>query len=101
MDLMNRRLFVGIRISEALQKELDKCPRESEHYFKQKNPESLEIVSLGAERLIGRFLQDGFPVNNIDDVGRNVRSIVTLVTRGYRLAEDSVRIFADPKVSVA
>jgi hypothetical protein len=91
---MDKRLFVGIKISPKLQRELDNCPRPAERYFKENNPESLEIVTLGEEKLIGRFLQDGFPVNDIDNVSRNVRSIVTLITQGYRLAEDSIRIYA-------
>ncbi len=98
---MDKRLFVGIKISPQLQRGLDNCPRGAEHYLKENNPESLVIVTLGAEKLIGRFLQDGFPVSDIDDVSRNVRSIVTLITQGHRLAEDSVRIYADSKVRVA
>ncbi len=98
---MDKRLFVGIKISPKLQRELDNCPRGTEHYFKENNPDSLEIVNLGAEKLIGRSLQDGFPVSDIDNVSRNVRSIVTLITQGHRLAEDSVRIYADPRVPAA
>ena len=105
MDDMDKRLFVGIKISPKLQRELDNCPRRAEHYFKENRPEnrpeSLEIVTLGEEKLIGRFLQDGFPVSDIDNVSRNVRSIVSLITQGYRLAEDSVRIYADSKVRAA
>ena len=101
MDHIDKRFFVGIKISPALQRELDKCPRAAEHYFKEKSPESLEVVTVGAEKIIGRFLQDGFPVSNMENVSRNIRSIVTLITQGYRLAEDSIRIYADLKDSVA
>jgi hypothetical protein len=89
-----KRLFVGIKISAKLQRDLDNCARGTEHYFKEDKPESLKIVTLGAERLIGRFLQDGFPAGDIDNVSRNVCSIVTLITSGHRLPEDSVRIYA-------
>ncbi|MGH7844628.1 MAG: hypothetical protein ACREQW_05605 [Candidatus Binatia bacterium] len=101
MDQIDKRFFVGIKISPALQRELDRCPRAAEHYFKENSPESLEVVTLGEEKLIGRFLQDGFPVSNIENVSRNIRSIVTLITQGYRLAEDSIRIYADLKNSIA
>ena len=101
MQDVDKRLFVGIKISPALERELEKCPRDAEHYFKDHNPASLEIMTLGAERFIGRFLQDGFPVSNIENVSRNVRSIITLITRGHRLTEDAIRIYADPKFSVA
>ena len=91
----DKRLFVGIKISPKLQGELDNCARGTEHYFKEDQPGSLQIVSLGEEKLIGRFLRDGFPVSDIDNISRNVRSIVTLITQGLRIEEDAVRIYAD------
>ena len=92
---IDKRLFVGIKISAKLQAGLDNCARGTERYFKEDRPESLQIVTLGTEKLIGRFLRDGFPVGDIDSVSRNVRSIVTLITQGYRIAEDSIQIYAD------
>ena len=91
---VDKRLFVGMKISAKLQRELDNCARGTERYFKEDKPESLQIVTLGVEKHIGRFLQDGFPVGDLNNVSRNVSSIVTLITSGHRLAEDSVRIYA-------
>ena len=95
MTEVDKRLFVGIKISTKLQRELDNCARVTEHYFKEDKPESLQIVTLREDKLIGRFLRDGFPVSDIDNVGRNVRSIVTIITQGSRIAEDSIQIYAD------
>jgi len=38
-------------------------------------------------------VKDGFPVADISDVSRNVRSIVKLITRGHQIGEDSVHIY--------
>ena len=95
MTEVDKRLFVGIKISTKLQRELDNCARVSEHFFKEDKPESLQIVTLREDKLIGRLLRDGFPVSDIDNVGRNVRSIVTIITQGSRIAEDSIQIYAD------
>ncbi len=92
---LDKRLFVGMKISAKLQRELDNCARGTERYFKADRPESLQIITLQEDKLIGRFLRDGFPVNDIDNVSRNVRSIVTLITQGSRIAEDSIQIYAD------
>jgi hypothetical protein len=97
MNEPEKRLFVGIKISSKLQTELDHCARGTEHYFKQNKPEYLQLVSSGDDKLIGRFLRDGFPVNDIDNVSRNVRSIITLIAPGYRIAEDCLRIYTDPE----
>jgi hypothetical protein len=96
MDGSEKRLFVGIKITPKLQRELDNCARGTERYFKEDTPEALKVLAVGEEKLIGRFLEDGFPVSGIDDVGRNVRSVVSLITSGYRIPDDSIRIYADP-----
>jgi len=101
MDGLDKRLFVGIKISTKLQRELDNCARGTERYFKEDKPESLQIVTFGEDKLIGRFLDDGFPVSSIDDVSRNVRSVVTLITSGYRIPDDSIRIYVDPGARIA
>lgn len=92
----DKRLFVGIKISTKLQRELDNCARDSEHYFKENKPESLQIVTFGEDRLIGRFLRGGFPVTDIDNVSRNIRSIVTLIAPRHRIEEDSIRLYVYP-----
>jgi hypothetical protein len=101
MDGLDKRLFVGIKISAKLQRELDNCARGTERYFKEDKPESLQVVTFGEDKLIGRFLEDGFPVSSIDDVSRNVRSVVSLITSGYRIPDDSIRIYADPGARIA
>jgi hypothetical protein len=101
MDGLDKRLFVGIKISTKLQRELDNCARGTERYFKEDKPESLQVVTFGEDKLIGRFLEDGFPVSSIDDVSRNVRSVVSLITSGYKIPDDSIRIYADPGARIA
>ncbi|MSP38526.1 MAG: hypothetical protein EXR70_08555 [Deltaproteobacteria bacterium] len=88
------RLFVGIKITKALQADLDSPPPGMQHYFDGNNKDFLEIVNLREDRIIGRYLADGFPVANLADVTRNVRSIVSLITRGHRIDEDAVHIYS-------
>jgi len=101
MNKVDKRLFVGIIISPKLQTDLDHCARGTERFFKEDKPESLQIFTLGEERFIGRFLRDGFPVNDIENISRNVRSIITLIAPSYRMAEDSIRIYADSTARIA
>ncbi len=98
MDEEERQLFMGKKISPKLQSELDHSAPGTECYFKEDKPENLQFLTLGEEKFIGRFLRDGFTVSEIDNVSRNVRSLVTLITRGHPIAEDSVHIYADCKV---
>jgi hypothetical protein len=89
----NKRLFVGIKVSSKLQSELDSPAPGTERYFKSEDSEHLQVVTLRDEKLIGRYVKDGFPVAEIDNVSRNVLSIVKLITRGHRLEEDAVHIY--------
>jgi hypothetical protein len=95
MSETDKRLFVGIKISKKLQNELDSPAPGTGRYFKEKNLEYLEIVTLGNEKIIGRFIRDGFPASDIENVSRNVRSIVSLITRGHSTGEDSVHIYVN------
>lgn len=94
MSDTEKRLFVGIKISSKLQNALDSPAPGTECYFKDKNMEYLQIVALGDEKVIGRFIKDGFPAGDIENVSRNIRSIVSLITRGHSIAPDSVHIYA-------
>lgn len=90
-----KRLFVGIKISTALQNELDSPAPGTKHYFEEKdNKDYLQIVNLGEEKFIGRYIKDGFPAADIGDVSRNVCSIMKLITRGRRIEERDVHIYA-------
>jgi len=91
---MGRRLFVGIKISTVLQNELDSPAPGTERYFKAENLDYLQIINMGDEKLIGRYIKDGFPAAEIDNVSRNVCSIVKLITRGRRIDDNAVHIYA-------
>jgi hypothetical protein len=91
MDEAAKRLFVGIKITRTLQEDLDSPAPGMKQYFDANN-DYLQIVDLGADKYIGRYLTDGFPVANLADVSRNVCSIVKLITRGKRIEENDVQI---------
>jgi hypothetical protein len=87
------RLFAGIKISTQLQNELDKPAPGTERFFNTDNSDYLHVITIGEEKLIGRYLKDGFPAADMGDVSRNVCSIVRLIARGHRLEEKSVHIY--------
>ncbi len=90
---MDKQFFVGMKISKDLQNRFDKPASGTDCYFKKDNVEYLHVINLGEDRFIGRFLKDGFPVGELDNVSRNVCSIVRLITGGQRIAEDSLHIY--------
>ena len=93
MSETDKRLFVGIKISTKLQHGLDSPAPGTDRYFKENNSDFLQIITQGEEKLIGRFIKDGFPVGDLDNVSRNVRSIVRIIAGDHRLEEDAVHIY--------
>ena len=60
MDEAAKRLFVGIKITRAIQDDLDNPAPDVKQYFDASN-DYLQIVEFGAAKFIGRYLDDGFP----------------------------------------
>jgi hypothetical protein len=94
MTEVSKRLFIGIKISTALQNEINSPAPGTERYFEQSNQDYLQIINLGEDKLIGRYVNDGYPVAAIADVSRNVCSIIKLITRGRRIEEKEVHIYS-------
>ena len=90
-----KHFFIGIKISRALQNELDSPAPGTKHYFEGTGDKDyLQIVNMGEDKFIGRYIKDGFPVVHIADVSRNVCSILQLITRGRRIEENDVQIYS-------
>ena len=76
MEEGTKRLFVGLKITKALQDDLANPAPGTKQYFEGNSDEYLQIINLGEEKFIGRYVKDGFPAANIGDVSRNVCSLV-------------------------
>ena len=60
MDDAAKRLFVGIKITRALQEDLDSPAPGMKQYFDANN-DYLQIVDIGAEKFIGRVFERRLP----------------------------------------
>lgn len=94
MEEVGKRLFIGLKITKALQDDLDSPAPGTKHYFEGGNNDYLQIINLHDEKFIGRYLKDGFPAASIGDVSRNICSIVKLIARGRRIEEHEVHIYS-------
>ena len=95
MDDDGKSLFVGIKISRALQNDLESPAPGTKHYFDgTDNKEYLQIVDMGEDKFIGRYIKNGYPAAGITDVSRNICSIVKLIARGRRIEENEVHIYS-------
>jgi hypothetical protein len=92
---LTKRLFVGIKITKGLQNELDSPAPGTKHYFEgNEQNEYLQIITVGEQRIIGRYIKDGFPAADIGVISRDVNSMVKLITRGRRIEENDIQIYS-------
>jgi len=88
-----RKLFVGIRVDNKMRDQLRNCPPRDKHYIDGSDPQYLFEVRTVEETFIGKQVDAGTPAVSMDDIKRNILSILNRVAPG-RHREDAVKVFA-------
>ena len=85
--------FVGVKITSALQRQLDQCSSIHKRYFDQSEPQSLQIVTIDREEVIGRAVEQGARVDSLRDVARNIRSILLIICPQCAIGESKIKVY--------
>jgi hypothetical protein len=88
-----RKLFVGIRVDNKMRDQLRNCPARDKHYIDGSDPNYLFEVRAVEDVYIGKQVDAGTPAVSMDDIKRNILSILNRVAPG-RHREDAVKVFA-------
>lgn len=88
-----RKLFAGVRIDGKMREQLEKCPQRDRVFFESTDGRYLTVLRGGDETYIGKILEPAAPLNSIEDVRRNVWSILQRICPGRR-DENEVKLFA-------
>jgi hypothetical protein len=88
-----RKLFIGLRVDNKLRDQLNNCPPRDKAYFDGSNPDYLTVVRSPTDVYIGKVLDPGATAVGMDDLKRNLLSILLRIAPG-RHREDSVKVFA-------
>jgi hypothetical protein len=88
-----RKLFVGIRIDNKMRDQLEHCPPRDKMYFDGSDPRYLQVLRAVEDSYVGKLVDPGTPAATMDDLKRNILSILTRIAPG-RHRDDSVKIFA-------
>lgn len=93
--LKTERLFFGCKIDSKLREALAQAKPGDRRYFEDSgNSEFLRVVAVDEERWIGKVINGGVQVTDVDDIQRNVVSILKRISPNLRLASSAVKIFA-------
>jgi hypothetical protein len=89
----DRKLFVCIRVDNKMRDQLEHCAARDKMYWDGSNPQYLQIIRSTEESFIGKIVDAGTAASAMDDLKRNILSILTRVAPG-RHREDAVKVFA-------
>ncbi len=88
-----RKLFVCIRVDNKMRDQLEHCAARDKMYFDGSNPQYLQVIRSVEEAFIGKIVDAGAAAASMDDLKRNIFSILTKVAPG-RHRDDAIKVFA-------
>ncbi len=89
----DRKLFVGVRIDNKMREQLAQCPARDKVYVDGSDERYLRVLRSNSESYLGKLTDAGAAASTMEDLKRNILSILVRVAPG-RHRDDSVKIFA-------
>lgn len=86
-------LFFGTKIDSKLREALSQAKPGDKKYFDGTSEDFLRIVELPDEKWIGKVIKPGPVVTEVDDIQRNIVSIMRRVAPTARVSASGIRIF--------
>jgi len=87
-------LFCGVPVGSRISRLLTELGPASRRYIS--GEPFLSLRNVGEKQVLGRPVDSGLPVVDLEDFGRNVRSILRKVFPEERLPESDVRLYVVP-----
>ena len=89
----DEQLFFGCKIDSKMREALSQARPGDRKYFEGDSDEFLRVCSVGDERWIGKVMKAGMNVGEIEDIQRNVASILRRISPNIRALASSIKIF--------
>ena len=100
--LKGERLFFGSKIDSKMREALAQAKPGDRKYFEdQTSDEFLRVLAFEDERWIGKVVSGGITVGDVEDIQRNVISILRRIAPTVRTSPTSLKIFAVAADAVA
>lgn len=89
-----RQLFFGCKIDSKMREALGQASPSARHYFEDDNPDYLRICLVGEEKWIGKVVKCGMSCQDVEDIQRNVVSILRRISPEIRIAANAIKLFS-------
>jgi hypothetical protein len=91
VELSDRnKLFIGLKLDTGLRRQLEGVTGPDRRYVSGEDPAFLRIISLGDDLYVGKVIEDRLTTDRVDDVRRNVVSILHRLCPETRIPEKLV-----------
>jgi hypothetical protein len=89
LELSERHpIFIGFKLDGSLRRQLDALTGPDQRYVSREDSTFLRICTKGDDQYVGKVVHDGLTTSRVDDVRRNVLSILRRVCPDVRLPEE-------------
>lgn len=96
MELIDRYpIFIGFKMDTSLRRELDGLEGSDRKYVSSDDPSFLLICSRGSDRYVGKLVEERLTTDRVEDVRRNVLSILQRICPETRFPETFVILPCD------
>jgi len=94
VDEVRKQPFIGIKITNKLQQELDECNNVYKRYFDGSEPQSLRIVTIDGEEILGRAVEQGTSIDSLENIAQNIRSILSKACPKCNVGDSGIKVYA-------
>lgn len=88
------KLFFGCKIDSKLREALAQAKPGDRRYFEDPDSPFLRLCRFGEERWIGKVMDPGLNVTEVEDIQRNVLSILRRIAPEVRKSPTTVKVYA-------
>jgi len=91
--LIHQPIFIGFKADNSLRRHLESLSDIDKKYFSGEDSTFLRVFRVGEDIYVGKLVHESLTTDRVDDIRRNVLSIVRKVGSGVRLPVN-LKIFA-------
>lgn len=88
------RMFVGVKTNEKLRDRLDSSATSMKPFFNDNNSEFLQIIRIDDSEYIGKVIDSGATLENLNNIFMNVKTMLKMICPGFIISDDVIRIMA-------
>ena len=102
MELSDRHsIFVGFKLDSSLRRQLESLEGPNSRYVSREDSTFLRLCTLGGDIFVGKVIEETLSTDRVDDVRRNVLSILQRICPEVRLPQNLSFWVCEPEAAPA